>query len=88
VSHTIFARRLAAIMTLIGLALVVVIAGWTIAGLVAFLACVGVLYALVNREPTEVDRYCSEVDQQLDRERDEQRMIRRLARQRSGGHRG
>jgi hypothetical protein len=76
-------------MALIGLALVVVIAGWTIAGLVAFLAYVGALYALVNREPTEVDRECDRIDQQLDRERDEQRMIRRLARQqRSGGFRG
>jgi hypothetical protein len=87
-SHREFTRRLGTIMALIGLALVVVIAGWTIAGLVAFLAYVGGLYALVNREPTEVDRYCSEVDQQLDRELAEQRMIRRLARQRSGGHRG
>jgi hypothetical protein len=77
-------------MALIGFALVVVIAGWTIAGLVAFLAYGGALGFLATREPTEVDRYCSEVDQQLDRERDEQRMIRRLARQeqRSGGFRG
>ena len=65
-THQTFTRRLGAAMTVIGLGLVIVIAGWTIFGLVAFFAYLGTLIALVNRETTDVDRECDRIDQELD----------------------
>jgi hypothetical protein len=80
-NHQTFAHRLAAGMTVIGFALVVVIAGWSIAGLVAFLLYVGGLLALVNRKITDVDRECDRIDQELDA--GERRHLRQINRERA-----
>jgi hypothetical protein len=80
-SHHEFTRRLGWFMTLVGSALVIVIAGWTIFAAVAFIAYIGSIVFLVTRESTPTDEYCAQVDIDLDRERDRQRKVRRLARQ-------
>jgi F0F1-type ATP synthase membrane subunit b/b' len=81
-SHTQFTRRLGWIMAFIGFALTITIGGWSLGALLAFGLFIGALIYLVNRETMHT---LDKTDREL---AEQQRTIRRLARQRQRMHGG
>jgi F0F1-type ATP synthase membrane subunit b/b' len=81
-SHIQFTRRLGAFMAFIGFALTIIIGGWSLGALLAFGLFIGALIYLVNRETMHT---LDKTDREL---AEQQRTIRRLARQRQRMHGG